>query len=309
MAYLSTENGSRQPMFLITTGVLLLLSTIAVSLRLFCRFFYINHVGLDDYFMLIALVVTIAMGIMNSFHVSWGTGRKGTDIADAFECRSNISQAWSPTFPEGCNNLSATYFSTASVNILTDIMILLLPIRAFSSLNLHRRKRLALLGIFMVGGVAVLASIVRLYALWIYTVSKDVPYDAIFILLLSQIEVNVAIISASAPALRPLFNRSLYSTYGRSTAYGNTYGNSGVSSTGPHRSRAKSNGRMELHSFSASAKGIGRNDSNTGIGGTSNTSEEYILQESGNGVGVGGRGSHGMGITKTVDVSVDRDVV
>jgi hypothetical protein len=37
------------------------------------------------------------------------------------------------------------------------------------------------MGIFMVGGVAVIASIVRLYALWVYTTTKDVSYDAIFV--------------------------------------------------------------------------------------------------------------------------------
>ena len=93
MAYITSKNGSRQPMFLITTGILLLLSTIAVSLRqvfdtlwskclhriltqsrLYCRLIFIRHVGLDDYFMLAALVVAIALGAMNGFHVSWGTG-------------------------------------------------------------------------------------------------------------------------------------------------------------------------------------------------------------------------------------------
>jgi hypothetical protein len=33
----------------------------------------------------------------------------------------------------------------------------------------------------MVGGIAVIASIVRLYALWVYTTTKDVAYDAIFV--------------------------------------------------------------------------------------------------------------------------------
>jgi hypothetical protein len=31
------------------------------------------------------------------------------------------------------------------------------------------------------GGVAVIASIVRLYALWLYAVTKDIPYDMIFV--------------------------------------------------------------------------------------------------------------------------------
>jgi hypothetical protein len=60
-------------------------------------------------------------------------------------------------------------------------MILVMPLRAFGQLNLQRRRRLALMGIFMVGGVAVLASIVRLYALWVYSTTKDVAYDAIFV--------------------------------------------------------------------------------------------------------------------------------
>jgi len=39
----------------------------------------------------------------------------------------------------------------------------------------------ALLGIFMLGGVAVIASIMRLYALWVYKTTKDVAYDAILV--------------------------------------------------------------------------------------------------------------------------------
>jgi hypothetical protein len=39
----------------------------------------------------------------------------------------------------------------------------------------------ALLGIFSTGGVALLASILRFYALYSYAVTKDVAYDAIFV--------------------------------------------------------------------------------------------------------------------------------
>lgn len=163
----------------------------------------------------------------------------------------------------------------------------------------------ALLGIFMVGGIAVIASIIRLYALWVYTITKDVSYDAIFvscslivgevrklitmqILLLSQIEVNVAIICGSAPALRPLFNKTFMSTsYNRSNTYGNGYGANGrASNSFPLSQRTRSKGQIELHSFS-------ENDTihkNTEIGNVRNTSEEYILG--------------GAGITKTVDIGV-----
>ena len=72
--YITSDNGSRQPMMLITTGVLLFFSLIAVSLRLYCRAILVRCVGLDDYFMLVALVVAIGLGIMNGFQVSYGTG-------------------------------------------------------------------------------------------------------------------------------------------------------------------------------------------------------------------------------------------
>jgi len=69
----------------------------------------------------------------------------------------------------------------ASVKILTDIFILVMPMRAFGQLKLQRTKRFALLGVFMVGGVAVIASIVRLYALYVYAVTDDPPYDDVFV--------------------------------------------------------------------------------------------------------------------------------
>jgi hypothetical protein len=49
-------------------------------LRLYYRIAYIRHVGLDDYFMVAALVVAIGMGVQNGFHVSWGTGQHGADL-------------------------------------------------------------------------------------------------------------------------------------------------------------------------------------------------------------------------------------
>lgn len=62
-----------------------------------------------------------------------------------------------------------------------------------------------LIAIFLVGSLAVLASVARLWALWQYQNTDDVSYDAIFILLFSHMEINIAIMCACAPALKPLF--------------------------------------------------------------------------------------------------------
>ncbi|KAL4738093.1 hypothetical protein BDV11DRAFT_143208 [Aspergillus similis] len=271
MAYISASHGSLQPMFLIIMSILLFLSVITVTLRLFCRVFRVHKTGIDDYLIVAATAVTIGMGIMNGFHVAIGTGQhlKYLDLSvvlvptlkhwyayqmvypitvglvkfsiltqyyrifevrnfriqvivvgvfvliytivcifvNAFECHSKPWRAWDPSFPEGCNNLPATYFSTAAITIFTDLVILIMPMPQLMKLNLHPRKKYALVAIFLTGTFASAASIARLNALYKYTVTEDVSYDAILILLWTQIEVNVAIISASAPSLRPLFNR------------------------------------------------------------------------------------------------------
>jgi hypothetical protein len=74
MAYITASNGSLQPMFLIVMSLLLFLSAVTVSLRLYCRLFRVHKVGLDDYLIVAALAVTIGMGVMNGFHIAMGTG-------------------------------------------------------------------------------------------------------------------------------------------------------------------------------------------------------------------------------------------
>jgi hypothetical protein len=91
----------------------------------------------------------------------------------------------------------------ASVNILTDILILVMPLRVFSQLKLQRKKRFALLGVFLVGGIAVIASIVRLYALWVYAVTNDPPYDDIFVRTTHPIHNPIHIIDVSRSSSSP----------------------------------------------------------------------------------------------------------
>ncbi|KAK6529355.1 hypothetical protein TWF281_008532 [Arthrobotrys megalospora] len=145
-------------------------------------------------------------------------------FAYIFEC-PNPSTAWSLDFPRGCVNLPALYYSTASINIATDLIILLLPIPVLRQLQIDKRRKLVLIAIFSVGVVAVAGSVARLWSLWKYQHTVDVSYDAIFILLFSHIEINLAIMCACAPALKPLFKSF-------ATPFGSKVGESSVKTTG-----------------------------------------------------------------------------
>jgi hypothetical protein len=48
--------------------------------RIYCRFYYLRNVGLDDYIMVGALASVTGMAIMNGFHVALGTGRHTDDL-------------------------------------------------------------------------------------------------------------------------------------------------------------------------------------------------------------------------------------
>lgn len=64
-----------------------------------------------------------------------------TDFLQVFEC-STPSDAWKPDFPKPtCNDLRVMYYSTAGIHILTDLAVLLLPIKPALALNVNRRRK------------------------------------------------------------------------------------------------------------------------------------------------------------------------
>jgi hypothetical protein len=111
------------------------------------------------------------------------------------------------------------------------------------------------------------------------------------ILLLSQIEVNVAIISASAPAIRPLLRNTPLS-FSQPEAYGSGYlrtiGSQSASNNRNSRSRTRSNGQIELLTYGGRSTPVKHKAL---CGGRGNTSEESIL--------IDGR------ITKTMETRID----
>ncbi|KAI4668783.1 uncharacterized protein J4E78_002611 [Alternaria triticimaculans] len=153
---------------------------------------------------------TIAFVCMYTFAAS---------MASTFQCE-NPSDAWSTTNyfaqfdrnpnvhrkPVKCfDPIKLWVFSSAS-NLITDIIILMLPLPTLLSLRIAMTKRLALIGIFSVGIMAITASSVRMWVmmLWAESPSNSARFGN-DLLLWGQVETNSGIISASIPFLRLLF--------------------------------------------------------------------------------------------------------
>ncbi|KAK1689348.1 integral membrane protein [Colletotrichum godetiae] len=104
-----------------------------------------------------------------------------------------------------CINTTAFFYFTSGFNIVTDIWILVLPIKTLMGILRPRREKIALGIIFGVGVFATITSIVRLHTIYTYTLAKDLFQESILINIWSMLEINVGIICASVPALKPLF--------------------------------------------------------------------------------------------------------
>ncbi|KAL9621315.1 MAG: hypothetical protein Q9160_004206 [Pyrenula sp. 1 TL-2023] len=177
------------------------------------------------------LAIYIVGGIVGVFTVTM-------IFVNAFECRKP-SDAWTMAILDQSSNkskcwhLQNVYYAQAAFNIASDIVILLLPMPVFLTLKMRQKKRVALVAIFSCGGVAVVASGIRIYALYQYSTLTDASFFGAAILICSQVELNVGIITASVPSLKPLFKNAFSGTLTRGKynyaedryQYGSGYGN------------------------------------------------------------------------------------
>ncbi|KAF2790309.1 hypothetical protein K505DRAFT_282840 [Melanomma pulvis-pyrius CBS 109.77] len=132
-----------------------------------------------------------------------------------------IRAFWTHEEPAKCINQSAMWFTNAGVNILTDFIIILLPMPVVRSLNLGQRQKQVLIIVFGIGGFGCIVSILRLHSLVAISNSTDPTYDNPPAATWSSVEIDVAIICSCLPCLRPLLARyfpGIFSSHHRSRA-------------------------------------------------------------------------------------------
>ncbi|KAH7304554.1 hypothetical protein B0I35DRAFT_330539, partial [Stachybotrys elegans] len=121
-------------------------------------------------------------------------------FSSIFYC-SPIAAFWDVTIIDRkCLPNKPTWFTTASLNILTDFAILILPLPVLKNLQLGRRKKVGFFSVCII-------SVIRLHSLYVTSVSTDPTWDNAGVAIWSCIELNVAIICACLTTLRPLITR------------------------------------------------------------------------------------------------------
>ncbi|KAF4985928.1 hypothetical protein FDECE_16224 [Fusarium decemcellulare] len=132
-----------------------------------------------------------------------------------------IAKYWNDSIPGGCIDRSILHYVLASVNIINDILVLIAPWPFLNKLQLGRKAKMALIGVFGCGIFVCIVAMVRLHSLYVNNSAPidQQPVKGVDIALWSRLEINVAIMCASVSTLRLLFTRmfpSLASTFANS---------------------------------------------------------------------------------------------
>ncbi|KAK7413377.1 hypothetical protein QQX98_007754 [Neonectria punicea] len=158
----------------------------------------------------------IVMGII----VAWTIGGV---CATIWQCVP-IEGAWNKSVDAVCIDSNKFWVAYAVTNIITDIMVLTLPIPSIMALQMNMRQRLLLCGVFLIGGFVTVASILRTTSVQNSLKNKaDSTYNFIERGMWTLIEANLGIISACLPVLKQPMSRLFPRIFGstkKSSAYG-----------------------------------------------------------------------------------------
>jgi hypothetical protein len=153
-----------------------------------------------------------------------------------------------------CGNQQAGWLGTGIANIVTDVLILSLPMRNVWHLQIPSRTKIAVAGVFGIGFITVVISIVRLVTILQINLS-DFTYSTVPADIFSAFEPTLMITCACLPIMRPLF-RNFLPTRSHSGRYANSHSHD-LHSKRVNRSRTQGAGGSEIGMANLKSKGLG----------------------------------------------------
>lgn len=140
----------------------------------------------------------VAFGI-GGFIIAWGITITFIFI---FICVP-VQKLWYADLPGHCVNQVGTWIANASSTILTDVVILVLPVPQIWKLNLRKADKIGLTVAFSLGFFVVTASAYRFTVLFSYS-NSDPSYTLAPTVAWTAIEMSAGITSVCLPTLRPV---------------------------------------------------------------------------------------------------------
>ncbi|KAJ5711332.1 hypothetical protein N7488_005488 [Penicillium malachiteum] len=154
-------------------------------------------------------------------------------VLESFLLCHPIRYNWDPTIPGGgCGNRNAAFVVAGVLNMLTDFMVMSLPIPYIIKLQLPIGRKVGLIIAFSLGLFVIAVSMVRVVSL-LRINFNDVTYTLPSPLMWSIVEEQLAIVAGNLPLLRRIFSSILPgswigSSHRRTDSQGQSYEFSGA---------------------------------------------------------------------------------
>lgn len=189
MKYLYVTNAAYH-----TTTALIKASLLLQYLRLFRQ-------GTLRWICMVLLATVAGWGLAFSF-LAW------------FPCLP-VSEFWNRTDSSKCygfgyrtmDEVKMTLFIFAGTNMFLDIVIFMIPLTEYLRPGLRKKQIIAMTGLFAMGSLVVLMAVLRLWSTFKHSSDAIKGYDLTFwyseVLIISCLEVDFAIMSASMPIFWP----------------------------------------------------------------------------------------------------------
>ncbi|KAL4904956.1 hypothetical protein BDW74DRAFT_24163 [Aspergillus multicolor] len=202
------------------------------------------------------IICYIVMGVVIAYS-TWA-------IISGFVNCVPVAKFWDRDLPGHCLSFEALWFFNASMNIATDLTLLILPMPLITQLQLPKRQKLALMAVFALGGLVVITSVLRLSGLRKVARSTDTSWSNVAAAYWTAAECNVAIICACLPFLRPLISR-IFPKFLSTNSYNKRSGNP-TRTTAGRSTRLKSTTNRGMFSQHDPEFGLHTIDTEVGVG-------------------------------------------
>ncbi|KAF1980436.1 hypothetical protein BU23DRAFT_445056 [Bimuria novae-zelandiae CBS 107.79] len=125
-------------------------------------------------------------------------------VASMFQCRP-ISYNWDQSIPGKCFNFDLLANSSSVPNILTDLIVLVLPIRTVIGLKVSTSRKIGLMLIFLTGSVGIVASVIRTIVFVCTDPLLDITFNYVALVNWTIIEPGMYLLAACALSFKPLW--------------------------------------------------------------------------------------------------------
>ncbi|KAJ6035841.1 hypothetical protein N7540_000120 [Penicillium herquei] len=128
-----------------------------------------------------------------------------------------LSHSWDPSVPATCIDYYGVVVFSGVTNVVTDFIILSMPLSVIHQLHMSSRKKRMLACVFALGFGTCIASILRCVEAQALS-STDSSWDLEGAIDCTSVEICVAIVTACMPSLRPLVSKIFKSTATQATS-------------------------------------------------------------------------------------------